>query len=98
MKDFTAYFRDKDLPEPTRIRKSMLSESLDGSFTEECGHLLSFDQHGCGEFDISNRFEAEKVEWRILNKPYVEGRTALNVEVINQRAHVLEALLKHKGS
>ena len=97
LKDFTAYFRDKDLPEPTRTRKSTLSESLDGSFTEEYGHLLSFDQHSCGEFDFSNRFEAEEVEW-ILNKPYVEGRTALHVEVINQRVHVLEALLKHKGN
>ena len=99
LKDFTAYFRyqGKDFPEPTRTRKSTLSASVDGSFTEEHGHLLSYDQHGCGEFDFSNRFEAEEVEW-ILNKPYVEGRTALHVEVINQRVNVLEGLLKHKGN
>ena len=97
LKDFTTYFRHKDLPEPARTCKSTLSESVDGSFTEEHGHLLSYDQQGCGEFEFSNRFEAEEVEW-ILNKPYIAGRTALHVEVINQRAHVLEALLKHKGN
>ena len=97
LKNFTAYFRDKVLPELTLARKSTLSASVDGSFTEEHGHLLSYDQHDCGEFDFANRFEAEEVEW-ILNKPYVEGGTALHVEVRNRRANAVKALLKHKGN
>ena len=98
IKDLTAYCsRLKDLPEPTRERNSTLNASVDGSFTEECGHLLSYNQNGCGEFDFSNRFEPEEVEW-ILNKPYVKGRTALHDEVIHQRVNVLEALLKREGT
>lgn len=97
LKDFTEYFSLHDILEPTTERRSVLDASLDGSFTEEYGHLLSYNQRGCGEFNFSNRFEAEEVEW-ILNKPYVEGRTALHIEVINQSANVLEALLKREGN
>ena len=99
LKDFTEFLKYKNLPEPTSDRGYTLSESVDacGRFTEEHGHLLSFDQNGCGKFDFSNRFEAEEVEW-ILNEPYYEGRTALQVEILNQRADVLEALLKHGGN
>ena len=97
LQDFTIHFWVEDIPEPTSERKSTLSESVEGSFTEEHGHLLSYDQHGCGEFDFSNRFDPEEMEW-ILNKPYTEGRAALHVEVMNHRAGVLEALLKHEGN
>ena len=97
LKDFAAYFRSKDLPESTLERKSTLGASVNESFTEECGHLLSYNQNGSGEFDFSNRFEPEEVEW-VLNKPYTEGRTALHIEVINQRVNVLKALLKREGN
>ena len=100
LKDFTDFLRCNNLPEPTHERRSTLAASVHGSFTEEHGHLLSYqwyDQHDRGEFDFSDRFEAEEVEW-ILNKPYFEGRTALHVEVLNHRVDVLEALLnKHEG-
>ena len=97
LKDLFEYFTNKDLPRPTSTRKSSLNASVDRWFTEDHGHLLSYDQHGRREFDFSNRFEAEEVEW-ILNKPYVDGRTALHVEVVNRRADVLEALLKREGN
>ena len=97
LKDFTQFFRCNNLPEPTPERRSTLAASVYGLFTEEHGHLLSYDQYGRGEFDFSNRFEVEDVEW-ILNTPYFEGRTALHVEVLNHRADILEALLiKHGG-
>ena len=94
--DLCDYFIYKDLPKPTSTRKSSLNASVDRLLTEEHGHLLSYDQYR-REFDFSNRFEAEEVEW-ILNKPYVDGRTAVHVEVVNRRADVLEALLKREGN
>ena len=63
-------------------KTTCFKEVVDGQpFNEHSSHYGSYHKDR-GNFDFSNRFDAEEVEW-ILNKPLdiIEGRTAVHVEV-----------------
>ena len=77
------------------------NRTVDGQpFTEHWSHYNSFNTFH-NQFDFSNRFDAEEIEW-FLNKPFgLIGRTtALHNEVIGKRqadAGKLIQLLKLGG-
>ena len=62
--------------------------TVDGQpFTEHCSHYDSFNTRR-NEFDFSNRFDAEEIEW-FLNKPFRLVRkttaTVVHNEIIGKR-------------
>jgi len=63
-----------------------LCGKLDGQpFTEHCSHYSSYNTHR-NEFDFSDRFDAEEIEW-FLNKPFglVGKTTAVHNEILGKR-------------
>ena len=63
-----------------------LDNTVDGQpFTEHCSHYDSFNTRR-NEFNFSNRFDAEEIEW-FLNKPFglVGKTTAVHNEILGKR-------------
>jgi len=62
------------------------NRTVDGlPFTEYCSHYSSFNTSH-NQFDFSNRFDAEEIEW-FLNKPFglVRKTTVVHNEIIGKQ-------------
>jgi len=76
----------------------LLYDVIDGQpFSEHCSHYESYHKNS-GEFDFSNRLDAEEIEL-IMNKPLniIDGRTVVHVEVHRERITSLSQLLSLGG-
>jgi len=79
-------------------RTTGLNDVIDGQlFSEHSSHYESYHKH-TGEFDFSNRFDAEEIEL-VVNKPLsiIDGRTVVHIEVHRERIASLCQLLTLGG-
>ena len=90
-----ATFADSEHMQRSSLSSMILNDPR--RLTEHNSHWQSY-QERLGNFNFSNRFDAEEVEW-FLNQPLdiIDGRTCMHLEVLAQRDDKLSLLLALGG-
>ena len=92
-----ATFGDSECLKRFSLSSVVLKDDL-RQFTDYESYWLHRGRHG--NFDFSNRLDAEEVEW-FLNKPIddfdFDGKTCVHLEVLAQRIDKLASLIKLGG-